>query len=198
MKKRILPLLLLGGAIAGTMAILTSCGDSIESLTGSDKLVTDASGRVEFSQVQPILNQKCMPCHADDNYNDSAILAQGVSTFVSAISSGAMPAPGAAPLSAVQKATLLSWLQSLAPSAAPPQPIVDAAGRVDFSQVVLITREKCAICHGSYTDSAKLSSSAASVENAVQIGYMPLDGSAPLTPVEKATLVTWLNQEQGL
>jgi uncharacterized membrane protein len=61
-----------------------------------------------------------------------------------------------------------------------------------------ITRQKCAICHGSYTDSAKLSASAASVQNAVTIDYMPLAGETPLTPVEKITLLTWLKQEQGL
>lgn len=184
--------------MAGTLGFLASCGDSEESLTGPAMAAPAAGARVLFSTVQPILNQKCMSCHKDDNYNDSATLAQAPGTFLSAIQSGAMPAPGAATLSAGQKVTLVAWLQSLAPTAAPPAPIVDASGRVEFSSVLPITRQKCAICHGSYTDSAKLSASAASVQNAVNIDYMPLAGETPLTPVEKITLLTWLKQEQGL
>jgi len=198
MKKRILPLLLLGSAIAGTIGILTSCGDSEESLMGPGLAAPAAGARVEFSTVQPILNQKCMSCHKDDNYNDSATIAQGSGSFLAAVQSGAMPAPGAATLSPGQKATLVAWLQSLAPAAAPPTPIVDASGRVEFSSVLPIVREKCATCHGSYTDSARLSSSAAAVQHAVEIGYMPDPSVGELTAVEKITLLTWLKQEQGL
>src|ERR1035437_9629853 len=198
MKKRILPLLLLGSTIAGTIGILTACGDSEESLTGPAMAAPAAGARVEFSKVQPILNQKCMSCHKDDNYNDSATIAQGSGSFLAAVQSGAMPAPGAAALSSGRKATLVAWLQSLAPAAAPPTAVVNASGRVEFSSVLAITREKCATCHGSYTDSAKLSGSAAAVQHAVEIGYMPDASVGALTPVQKITLLTWLKQEQGL
>ena len=183
MKKRILPLLVLGSAIFGAAGLLASCGDSEESLAGPTTVLTGAGGRVEFSTVQPILTAKCAACHKEDNYDDSATIARGVGAFQTAIASGAMPAAGSAPLSSSQKATVLAWLNSLAPSEGPALPI---------------TREKCATCHGSYSDSAKLSSAAARVQNAVQIDYMPEPSVGMLTPVEKATLLAWLKQEQGL
>ena len=198
MKKRILPLLVLGSAIFGAAGLLASCGDSEESLAGPTTVLTGAGGRVEFSTVQPILTAKCAACHKEDNYDDSATIARGVGAFQTAIASGAMPAAGSAPLSSSQKATVLAWLNSLAPSEGPALPITGANGRVAFASVLPITREKCATCHGSYTDSSKLSSAAARVQNAVQIDYMPEPSVGMLTPVEKATLLAWLKQEQGL
>ena len=91
---------------------------------------------------------------------------------------------------------ILQQFQAAAPIVV--KPITDSNGRVAFASVLAITRQECATCHGSYTDSAKLSASAPSVEAAVQSGYMPYQGVPPLTQVQKATLIAWLNQEQGL
>jgi len=182
-------------ALAGTVGFLASCGDTEENVLGSTKPATGANGLVAFSSVLPIVQQNCKQCHS--GYVDSGALAAVAKSAYGSVDDGSMPATGT--LSAGQKATLLAWLdQESAVPAAPIVPITNTAGRVEFSSVLPITREKCAICHGSYTDSAKLSSSAASVQGAVESSYMPLPGPNPLTPVEKATLIAWLKQEQGL
>jgi mono/diheme cytochrome c family protein len=194
MKIRKLHLLLLGGAMALGLA---ACGDSEESLAGPPLPMPSAGERVAFATARPILAAKCVSCHKDDNYTDSATLASGTGSFIAAIQSGAMPAPGSAALTDAEKATLLAWLNGLGPAAPAPKPITNAAGRVEFAAVLPITRVYCATCHGSYTDSARLSSSAASVQRVVEGGLMPAP-PVTMTDVEKLTLVTWLKQEQGL
>ena len=195
MKKRILPLLL-GSAIAGTIGILTACGDSEESLLGPAPAALTPGERIAYSSVQSIVQQKCQRCHAA--YADSNNLAAVAEAAHSTVEGGSMPQGDQ--LSVVQKASLLAWLEQAAASAPPaePKPITNSAGRVEFSSVAPIVEAKCAVCHGGYSDSAKLSATASAAQDAIEAGYMPFPGPSPLTPVERATLVTWLKQEQGL
>lgn len=183
-------------AIAGTLALLASCGDSEEALLGPTTVVSGPGGRVQFSSVQSIVQQKCLRCHA--GYADSNNLATAAEAALSTIESGAMPQGDQ--LSTSQKANLLAWLEQAAASAPPaaPAPIVNSAGRVEFSSVAPIVVAKCAICHSGYSDSAKLSGSAAAAQAAIESSYMPFPGPSALTPVQRATLVAWLKQEQGL
>ena len=196
MKKRILPLLLLGGAIAGSIGILTSCGDSEESLLGPAPAALPPGERIAYSSVQTIVQQKCQRCHAA--YSDSNNLAAVAAAAKSTVEGGSMPQGDQ--LSAAQKSTLLAWLDQAAASAPPaaPSPITNSAGRVEFRSVAPIVAAKCAVCHGGYSDSARLSATATAAQAAIESGYMPFPGPSPLSPVERATLVKWLEQEQGL
>ena len=183
-------------AIAGTLALLASCGDSEEALLGPTQAALSPGERVQFSSVQSIVQQKCLRCHA--GYADSNNLAAVAATAQSTIEGGSMPQGDQ--LSTAQKANLLAWLEQAEASAPPvaPAPIVNSAGRVEWSSVAPIAVAKCAICHSGYSDSARLSASAAAAEAAIESSYMPFPGPSALTPVQRATLVAWLKQEQGL
>ena len=183
-------------AIAATMAFLASCGDSEESLAGPVQPVAGPGERVAFSSVQSTIQQKCLRCHT--GYADSTNLAAAAAAAQATIEGGSMPQGDQ--LSQGQKANLLAWLEQAQASAPPaaPQPITKSVGRVEFSSVAPIVEAKCIICHGGYSDSAKLSASASAAQAAIEASYMPYPGPNQLTPVERITLITWLKQEQGL
>lgn len=183
-------------AIASTLALLASCGDSEEALLGPTPAAAAPGQRVQYSSVQSIVQQKCLRCHA--GYSDSNNLAIAASKAKATIEDGSMPQGDQ--LSTLQKASLLAWLEQAAASAptAPPAPITNSAGRVEFSSVAPIVIAKCALCHSGFSDSAKLSGSAAAAQASIESSYMPYPGPSPLTPVQRATLMTWLEQEQGL
>jgi uncharacterized membrane protein len=88
--------------------MLASCGDSVQSLTASDPLPVDAAGRIEFSQVAPILREKCAICHGE--YTDSAKIVKKAAEIANTIESYYMPAPGVAQLAPQDRATLIAWL----------------------------------------------------------------------------------------
>jgi uncharacterized membrane protein len=98
--------LLLIGTACG---LLAGCGDSVESLTASDPLPVDAAGRIEFSQVAPILREKCAICHGE--YTDSAKIVKNAGQIANTIEGYYMPAPGVAQLAPQDRATLLAWLR---------------------------------------------------------------------------------------
>lgn len=98
--------LLLAGMACG---LATSCGDSVESLTASDPLPTNDAGRVEFSQVAPILREKCAICHGE--YSDSAHVARDAGEIANTVESYYMPAPGVAQLAPQDRAVLVAWLR---------------------------------------------------------------------------------------
>ena len=98
--------LLLIGAACGLIA---GCGDSVESLTASDPLPRNAAGLIEFSQVAPILREKCAICHGE--YTDSAKIVKKAAEIANTIESYYMPAPGVAQLAPEDRATLLAWLR---------------------------------------------------------------------------------------
>ena len=98
--------LLLVGAAYG---LLASCGDSVESLTASDPLPFNSAGRIEFSQVAPILREKCAICHS--GYADSARIVRDAAQIANTVESYYMPAPGIAQLAPQDRATLIAWLR---------------------------------------------------------------------------------------
>jgi len=100
MKRRILLALLASVAGGG----LWGCGDTVESLS-ADYQPTN----VAFSQVKPVLLEKCAICH--DEYNDSAkILGHDAQSVYDAVKGYYMPAPGVAPLAPQDRKDLLAWL----------------------------------------------------------------------------------------
>ncbi len=95
-------------AWGAALGLLASCGDSVEALTGSVTPPLDPAGRVEFSQVQPILREKCAICH--NEYSDSAKIVKKAKQIAATIEGYYMPAPGVAQLAPEDRITLLAWL----------------------------------------------------------------------------------------
>ncbi len=105
--RKLFIVLLLGSAFGW----LSGCGDTVQSLMGPYQKSAD-SDTIRFSQVQPILLEKCAICHSE--YNDSAQIAnRSASRMYSVVYDYSMPASGVAQLAPQDRVNLLKWLQQM-------------------------------------------------------------------------------------